>query len=443
MASHDVLLDAELNEERYIDLLTKLIGESEHVQNNPPKFVPQEDKVIQHLLEALRPYSTENGGPLQVEHVTYVPGRGNLIIKYMSEGAKGIVSFVGSHLDVVPANPETWDRNPFKLVREDDKLYGRGTTDCLGHVALITELFIQLAEKKVQLNTNMVAIFIACEENSTIPDVGVDKLLKDGRLDELKGGPVYWVDSADSQPCVGTAAAIVWNLHAKGHLFHSGLPHNGINSFEFANEAVAYLQKRFYEDFPAHEKEDLYQFATPSTMKPTQVRIAEGSFNQLPPWTKIIGDIRLTPFYNVEDVMSKIKTYVDELNATDFAALPTRGPCSKYVVKSPEGEDIKGVLTLEFEGEPFKGIACDLESDGHHMLRNATKEVLGKAEPFSICGSLPLVGDLQEAGFDVQVCGYGHSSVYHGDNEYCSVSAMKNAIKIMSRVIHGFSSKYA
>ena len=30
----------------------------------------------------------------------------------------GTVAFVGSHLDVVPANPETWERNPFKLVVE-------------------------------------------------------------------------------------------------------------------------------------------------------------------------------------------------------------------------------------------------------------------------------------------------------------------------------------
>ena len=30
----------------------------------------------------------------------------------------GTVSFVGSHLDVVPANPETWERNPFKLCVE-------------------------------------------------------------------------------------------------------------------------------------------------------------------------------------------------------------------------------------------------------------------------------------------------------------------------------------
>ena len=28
------------------------------------------------------------------------------------------IAFVGSHLDVVPANPENWERNPFKLVVE-------------------------------------------------------------------------------------------------------------------------------------------------------------------------------------------------------------------------------------------------------------------------------------------------------------------------------------
>lgn len=71
------------------------------------------------------------------------------------------MTFIGSHFDVVPADPETWDRDPFKLIREDDNLYGRGTTDCLGHVAMITELFIQLAEKKPNLKRKIVAVFIA------------------------------------------------------------------------------------------------------------------------------------------------------------------------------------------------------------------------------------------------------------------------------------------
>ena len=32
------------NRERYVVLLSKLVGETEFLQNNPPKFVPQEDR---------------------------------------------------------------------------------------------------------------------------------------------------------------------------------------------------------------------------------------------------------------------------------------------------------------------------------------------------------------------------------------------------------------
>lgn len=35
-------------------------------------------------------------------------------------------------------------------------------------------------------------------------------------------------------------------------------------------EALKEIQSRFYRDFPAHPKEQVYEFATPSTMKPTQ-----------------------------------------------------------------------------------------------------------------------------------------------------------------------------
>lgn len=50
-----------------------------------------------------------------------------------------------------------------------------------------------------------------------------------------------------------------------------------------------------------------------------------------------------------------------------------------------------------------QGIACNLESRAFKYLHDATMEELGKSKPFSMCGSLPLVGDMQEAGFDIQV----------------------------------------
>ncbi len=98
----------ELNVERYIALLRKLIPEARHVQNHPPKYVPEEDRVIQHLLALLSPHSKEKGGVLKISHVTFVEKRGNLILEYRPPTAKSTVAFVGSHLDVVPADPATW-----------------------------------------------------------------------------------------------------------------------------------------------------------------------------------------------------------------------------------------------------------------------------------------------------------------------------------------------
>ena len=49
---------------------------------------------------------------------------------------------------------------------------------------------------------------------------------------------------------LGTASAAMWTLRAEGRLFHSGLPHKGINSMELGMEAIAYVQNKFYQDYP-------------------------------------------------------------------------------------------------------------------------------------------------------------------------------------------------
>lgn len=72
-----------MNEARFLNLLEKLIGESKYLQNSPPQgLIPQENLASNHVLDVLRPFSTENGGPLTVERVEFVKGRGNVIITY-------------------------------------------------------------------------------------------------------------------------------------------------------------------------------------------------------------------------------------------------------------------------------------------------------------------------------------------------------------------------
>ncbi|XP_050152362.1 acetylornithine deacetylase-like isoform X1 [Malus sylvestris] len=421
----------DLDKESFISLLSKLIGESKHLQNNPPDLIPQEDRVVKHVLDSLLPLSTTTGGgPLVINHVTYFPGRGNVIVEYPGTVPGKILSFVGCHMDVVTANPKDWEFDPFSLSIEGDKLRGRGTTDCLGHVALLTELMRRLAETKPKLKSTMVAVFIANEENSSISGVGVDALVKDGLLSKLKDGPLFWIDTADKQPCIGTGGMIPWKLHVTGKLFHSGLPHKAINPLELAMEALKEIQLRFYRDFPPHPKEEAYGFATPSTMKPTQWTYPGGGINQIPAECTISGDVRLTPFYNVKDVMEKLQEYVDDINE-NIEKLESRGPVSKYVLPD---ENLRGSLTLSFN-EATSGVACDLNSRGFHVLCKATEEVVGHVKPYSITGSLPLIRELQDEGFDVQTAGYGLMATYHAKNEYCLFTDMSQGYQVFISVI--------
>lgn len=71
-----ILSELVLNEARFLDLLEKLIGESEFLQNSPPQgLIPNEDRASNHILRALEPYMTKNGGVLEVERVSFVEGR--------------------------------------------------------------------------------------------------------------------------------------------------------------------------------------------------------------------------------------------------------------------------------------------------------------------------------------------------------------------------------
>ncbi|KAI9917465.1 hypothetical protein PsorP6_012720 [Peronosclerospora sorghi] len=108
-----------LAHESYVRVLRKMISALERVQNAPILgLIPQENLVSDIVLDELQPYAIENGGHVTIERVEFVAGRGNVILTYQHsdfrESAQTI-AFVGSHMDIVPANPEDWDRDPFSL----------------------------------------------------------------------------------------------------------------------------------------------------------------------------------------------------------------------------------------------------------------------------------------------------------------------------------------
>jgi len=49
-------------------------------------------------------------------------------------------------------------------------------------------------------------------------------------------------------------------------------------------------------------------------MKPTQISCAAGNVNDIPEWTEVQGDVRLTPFYTIYQCREKLQEYVWDLN---------------------------------------------------------------------------------------------------------------------------------
>lgn len=121
------------------------------------------------------------------------------------------------------------------------------------------------------------SLLCACfQENCSVSGVGIDELAKNGELDFCRHAPLFWIDSADVGPTVGTAGAMTWTMKCTGFSGHSGVPQNAINALSLGMEAVKYIQQRFYADFPYSAEAAQWNFSNGSSLKPTRVSMPEG-----------------------------------------------------------------------------------------------------------------------------------------------------------------------
>jgi acetylornithine deacetylase/succinyl-diaminopimelate desuccinylase-like protein len=85
---------------------------------------------------------------LDPEVIESAPGRGNVVLRLRGDGTGGDPLLLFSHLDVVPANPaDGWTHDPFAADIADGYLWGRGTVDMKGAVALETMVVVLLARR--------------------------------------------------------------------------------------------------------------------------------------------------------------------------------------------------------------------------------------------------------------------------------------------------------
>ncbi len=140
---------------------------------------------------------------------------------------------LSGHTDVVPVDGQDWTRAPFKLTREGDRLFGRGTTDMKGNLACM--LHAADVAARCDLNEPLKLVFSYDEE---IGCVGIRQMLP--QLTPLLGKPraCFVGEPTGMQVAIGHKGKAALRAICHGQSGHSALAPKFVNALHMAADFI-------------------------------------------------------------------------------------------------------------------------------------------------------------------------------------------------------------
>lgn len=211
---------------------------------NPPG---NERAAADYLAHAL---AAEGYDPLVLESA---PGRGNVIVRYRGSGEHPPLLLL-SHLDVVPAEAEHWEHDPFGGEVVDGVIWGRGALDMKSIVVMQMMTMLLLARRQTPLLRDVIFAATADEEMGGrlgagfLVDHHPDLIRAEYALSEFGGFPIA-LGRQRIYLCQVAEKGICWlRMRTTGRPGHGSVPHRD-NAVVRLGEAVAKLGRT---DLPFH-----------------------------------------------------------------------------------------------------------------------------------------------------------------------------------------------
>lgn len=152
---------------------------------------------------------------------------------YAEIGPPGAGIVLSGHSDVVPVAGQDWTRDPFRLTRDGDRLFGRGTTDMKGFVAAMLAAAERAATQKLQEPLKLVLSY-----DEEVGCVGIAQM--QNRLADLMGQPRVALigEPTQMQVAVGHKGKASYTAVTQGEAGHSALAPNFTNALHGAADLV-------------------------------------------------------------------------------------------------------------------------------------------------------------------------------------------------------------
>ena len=177
-----------------------------------------------------------DGWAFRISRVDYEAGRKtNLYATIGPEWPGGIV--LSGHTDVVPVDGQDWASDPFKLNERDGRLYGRGTCDMKGFIAVALAMVPEF--KAANLKTP-IHLALSCDEE--VGCRGVRPLVAHMRDHLPKPRAVIVGEPTSMQVVNAHKGAVTFSTEVTGHEAHSSCTHLGVNAIMVAGELLGETQ---------------------------------------------------------------------------------------------------------------------------------------------------------------------------------------------------------
>jgi acetylornithine deacetylase len=313
---------------------------------------------------------------------------------------------LSGHTDVVPVDGQDWHSDPFRVVEKDGRLYGRGTCDMKGFVAVCLAYAPRFLERGLET-----PIHLAFSYDEEVGCIGVRRLID--MMNGLGVKPKMCIvgEPTDMQVTIGHKGKHSYRARVRGVEAHSSLAPSGVNAVEFAAEAVAYLKgmaRRIAAEGPFDA-----QYDVPHTTVHTGTIHGGTALNIVPKDCTFDFEFRYLPEIGPEGYFAEFERYLQDTLEPEMHAIdPTAG----FAI-----EELSSIPGLNMDpGEEVVTFAKSLAGRNDH----------GKVAFGTEAGLFQ-----QRAGIPTVVCGPGSVDQAHKPNEFVSLDQIEKCERFMQKLM--------
>jgi len=226
--------------------------------------------------------------------------KANLLASFGPMTGNAIV--LSGHTDVVPVLGQDWSTDPFSLTEIDGRLYGRGSADMKGFLAVCMACL-----EASDLQALKAPLHLAMSYDEEVGCIGVDQLIQD-LVDEVSRPAWVVIGEPTSMQVVRAHKSInVFHTNITGKAAHSSQPHRGTGAIF----AAARMIEKLYQLGEEKRKAGGDGGAEPPYTTVQVGKIEGGSaVNILPASCSFTWEYRALPKENPDEILQALNDWV-------------------------------------------------------------------------------------------------------------------------------------